>query len=52
MHGGVGFTMEVPIHLFLKSAQRMRGWPRPVEESFEDVKYRLGLQDSAMGNSK
>ena len=52
MHGGVGFTMEVPIHLFLKSAQRMRGWPRPVEESFEDVKYRLGLQEPARRNSK
>lgn len=43
MHGGIGFTSDVPIHLFLKSAQRLRGWPRPVDESFDAVRTALGL---------
>jgi len=43
MHGGIGFTSEVPIHLFLKNAQRLRAWPRPVDEAFGGVRRELGL---------
>ena len=43
MHGGIGFTTEVPIHLFLKNAQRLRAWPLSVEDSYELVRLQLAL---------
>jgi alkylation response protein AidB-like acyl-CoA dehydrogenase len=43
MHGGIGFTSEVPIHLFVKNSQRLRGWPRPVDEALDSVRADLGL---------
>ena len=45
MHGGIGFTSEVPIHLFLKNAQRLRSWPRPVDEALDAVRAELGLDN-------
>lgn len=46
MHGGIGFTTEVPIHLYLKNAQWLRAWPRPVDESFVFVRRQLQLDDA------
>ena len=45
MHGGIGFTSEVPVHLFLKNAQRMRTWPRPTYEMVAEIRNDLGLDD-------
>lgn len=45
VHGGIGFTSEVPIHLFLKGAQQRRAWPEPVDGAHGRVRARLGLDD-------
>jgi alkylation response protein AidB-like acyl-CoA dehydrogenase len=46
MHGGIGFTSDVPVHLFMKSAQRMRSWPRPIDEDFNTVRIDLRVDES------
>lgn len=45
VHGGIGFTSEVPIHLFLKGAQQRRAWPEPVDGAHDRVRAWLGLDD-------
>ena len=45
LHGGIGFTAEASVHLFLKSATQLRGWPLPVESSLDAVRVRLALDD-------
>ena len=43
MHGGIGFTAEVPMHVFLRVGQRLRSWPQPVEWSFDDIRHHLAI---------
>ena len=43
MYGGVGFTAAVPVHLFLKNAQQLRGWPTHVEDDLQDLRDHLAL---------
>lgn len=43
LHGGIGFTAEANVHLFLKSATQLRGWPTPVESNLDAVRARLEL---------
>lgn len=43
MHGGIGFTSEAHIHLFLKNAQQLRGWPYPVEDDLRALRDRLDI---------
>lgn len=43
MHGGIGFTTEADVHLFLKNAQHMRLWPMPAFAEVDALMARLGL---------
>jgi hypothetical protein len=43
MYGGIGFTEEVNVHLFLKHAQQLRAWPVPVDRSLGQVRASLDL---------
>jgi alkylation response protein AidB-like acyl-CoA dehydrogenase len=43
MHGGIGFTAESTVHLFLKNAQQLRAWPVAVGDDLQHVRDVLGL---------
>jgi alkylation response protein AidB-like acyl-CoA dehydrogenase len=47
MHGGIGFTAESVVHLFLKNAQQLRMWPTPASGEFEYIRRMLGLDTNA-----
>ena len=46
VHGGIGFTAESPVHLFVKNAQRLRAWPVPAAVDRERLRAALGLDRS------
>ena len=46
MHGGIGFTTEVPVHRFLKNTQQLRGWPRSTSARLDALRAELGLDTS------
>jgi alkylation response protein AidB-like acyl-CoA dehydrogenase len=43
MHGGIGFTSEADVHLFLKNAQHLRVWPMPAFTETSRLKAGLDL---------
>lgn len=52
MHGGIGFTAEVGVHLFLKSAQRLRHWPEHTASQLIQVRADLGLGENELEEEK
>lgn len=45
IHGGIGFTSETSVHLFLKNAQQLRAWPDTIERSLQDIGASIGLRE-------
>ncbi len=43
MHGGIGFTSEASVHLFLKNAELLRSWPLPAGAERDAVRVELQL---------
>jgi hypothetical protein len=43
VHGGIGFTTDSTMHLFLKNAQQLRRWPVPVQAELERLRAHLKL---------
>jgi alkylation response protein AidB-like acyl-CoA dehydrogenase len=44
MHGGIGFTSEADVHLFLKNAQQLRVWPTHAFSETGHLMAALGLR--------
>jgi alkylation response protein AidB-like acyl-CoA dehydrogenase len=44
LHGGIGFTWECPVHLFLKNALRLSTYPVPPTSQRTLVGGQLGLE--------
>jgi alkylation response protein AidB-like acyl-CoA dehydrogenase len=47
MYGGIGFTAESSVHLFVRDAQRLRSWPVPVLTQIDQLRTTLGLDGPA-----
>jgi len=43
LYGAIGFTAELPVHLFLKNAQQLRAWPTHVDGDLRYVREHLRL---------
>jgi len=43
LHGAIGFTAELPVHLFLKNAQQLRAWPTHVDDDLRYLSEHLSL---------
>jgi hypothetical protein len=48
MHGGIGFTAESTVHLFLKNAELLRRWPVPVGRDLALIRETLGMDAPAV----
>ncbi|ODU06318.1 MAG: hypothetical protein ABS81_05175 [Pseudonocardia sp. SCN 72-86] len=43
VHGGVGFTAEVPVHHYVKAAQQARAWPLPISDELDLLRSALEM---------